>query len=264
MLRFIRCIIWVLGATVMVPATSPAGCPFPLPSALKVGQRWTYLLIAKDLEVGRTPILDSDAILDIRTHIQTISVVSHRQIEDRTYFVLRYNDFQGLYRVDDCRRTWWYNADNGTEVLCWDIWGLLDYSATVVFAGEPARFYDLEFERWGPLDLHDSSSSFGLYPDSTYSAYGVPDEGAWLENLLAWEATSPYQFLVSIGEVGYNTVIDPDVGVLLEYARSWETAWTSILLSYEPGENEPIDTHVEDVSFGEIKERVRRLKKRQP
>ena len=253
MLRFIRCFVWVLGTAVMVPATCPAvdNCwtAFPLPSALKVGQRWTYLTIGEQLD------LNSGAILSSRTDTLTISVVSHRQIEDRTYFVLRYNDFQGLYQVDDCRRTWWYNADNGTEVLCWDIWGLLPESEEMVFHGEPRPYYD-QLERLGPLELYDSPSLdhpfFGLYPDSTY---GIPELGGWLENLLAWEAISLYKFLTRVFEEDYSILIAPNVGVLLYYfVGSGETAWTSILLSYEPGDSEQISTSIEDASFGEIKE----------
>ena len=51
--------------------------------------------------------------------------------------------------------------------------------------------------------------------------------------------------------------IAPDVGLFLQTTGSWEyqASWT--LLSYEPGDSEPISTSVEDVSFGEIKEQMR-------
>ena len=258
MIRFIRCFIWVLGAAVMVPTACPAlhNCwtVFPLPSGLKVGQRWTYLGISEQLD------LNSDAILGSSTDTLTISVVSRRQVGDRIYFML--SDSQGhngLYRVDGSSRTWRYDVERGTEELCWDIWGPPSYESDrdlIVFEGSPPlSFDDVWFTRSGPYELRD------LSPDSRY---GVPDQDAWLETLRDWEANTLNNFSIDIYESAISMVFSYSVGVLLYYSGGWEFDSTRILLSYEPGDSEQIDTRVEDVSFGEIKEQMRRLRRRQP
>ena len=283
MIRFMRCFIWVLGAAVVAPATCPAANPCgasgvisPLPSGLKVGQRWTYLMISEQLD------LNSDAILDRRIYTWTISVVSRRKINNKTYFELRYGESGGgLYRVDGWRKTWCYDAEKGTETLHWDIWRppfhsdsaeFIFYSSEsedleMVVRGEPIFPELLHVERIGPLELQDMTQEgishfFPSYPDS--SKYGAPDRDTWLENLMAWEATPVYDFSMWVYESAHHLVIAPNVGVLYYHVGTWEFASTRILLSYEPEDSEQTGTSIEDVSFGEIKEQMRLLQKRQP
>ena len=272
MIRFMRCFIWVLGAAVVAPATCPADTFFPLPSGLKVGQRWTYLSIIEDLD------LNSDAILDRRINTFTLSVVSRRKINNKTYFELRYGESGGgLYRVDDCRRTWLYDEERETEVLCWDIWSIppdgyyadshFSEDVDMVVAGEPVFLEEASVVKVGPLALQnmtqeDVSSLVPSYPD--FSKYGAPVIEAWLESLLAWEATPVYDFSMWLYEEAHQFVIAPKVGALYYYIGTWEFEWAAILLSYEPEGSEENGTSIEDVSFGEIKEQMRRLRRRQP
>ena len=90
---------------ILAGAGKPAAslcCPFLLPNGLEVGDRWTYWL---NYPHGQDSL---------------ITVVASHELGGQTYFEMS-ND-GGLYRVDDEKRTWKYDAASESEILYWDIW----------------------------------------------------------------------------------------------------------------------------------------------
>ena len=263
MIRLMRYCTWVLGIVLMGATTCLNA--FPLPQNLKVGQQWTYLDVYKQL--------DSGAILDSGTETWTISIVSRHTINNKTYFMVRYGGRgDGLHRVDGLKRTWKYDAEKGTERLCWDIWR------------EPPSLYSDGGDIWWPVydpddvvvvwedrlsrsdimgpipyELHDFVDTHPFFWSRSYpdSKYGVPEPKTWIEALASWGASPLYEFFLEVPESPAYTLIAPNVGVLYYSWGSWGSSSKSILLSYEPEGSIPLDTIIEGVSFGEIKEQIR-------
>ena len=104
------------GAMLAVPTVCPAQSlccpPFPLPRDLEVGDRWTYL--------RRDSNSFTDTIETVTSTI-TITVDARHELSGQTYFELSDG---GLYRVDDERKTWQYDADTESEILYWDLGNL--------------------------------------------------------------------------------------------------------------------------------------------
>ena len=86
MRSFIFCVVGLLRCVVIAPTTCPAQgfcCPpFPLPSALEVGDGWTYSIV--DYIGGHwsdSKIVGADTLF---TDTQTVSVVERLQLENQT------------------------------------------------------------------------------------------------------------------------------------------------------------------------------------
>ncbi len=260
MSRFLRYFTWVLGAAVIgsAPCSASHTCwtVLPLPASLDVGQRWTYLTISEQLDTG------SEEVIDSSTDTLTISVVSSHLIKNRTYFLVNDNESgSGFYWVDSSSKVWKYDEEKETETLCWDLWRPLSYnfdSETMVFGGAFISS-DIDFKRFGPYDLY-KQEPFDIYPlPYLYPSneYGFHNFNTWVKNLLFWEATPLYNFFIGAYESSYHLTIAPNVGVLFYYTGSWEFRLRYILLAYESDGSEHISTSVEDISFGELKNKNR-------
>ncbi len=249
----------------MRPDTCLACTFFPLPYDLKIGQRWTYLMVYEDLD------LDSDAILGSGTDTLVVSVVSRHIINDKTYFMVsESNRDNRLYRVGSSRMIWQYNAEKGTEQLCWDIWRPPFHSDNgkyirydpdlneVMVRGEPLP--PDYIERSGPYELSEFAllggnySFFSMYPDSKYRP---PDPKIWLESLISWGVTLLYDFSMDVFESGRFMVFAPHIGTVLYYSGSWESNFRCVLLLYEPEGTDQVGTGIKDISFGELKEQIK-------
>ena len=266
-------------SVVLAPAVCPAD--FPLPSSLEVGDSWTYSI--------RWTTSSLDTAL---TQTLTIRVVERLQIEGQTYFKLNNGV---IYRVDEEGRTWWYNTIHGPEKIGWDIWGEeVEVCRGISCWGYIKRYgpyvrkfiqvpeYGVEgwfFMRTGADgELHGLSmvSPYALTYDALlrFSDLGVTELYVFQPDPKGEPRLGHVLFVISpnIGVVYYslssyfNDAFSPDIrsfsaGKIATShihpgpsARLQTTEW--ILQDFQQGA--PASTAVEDISFGQLKQRIAR------
>ena len=237
------CIVVLLGSVVACKGViDPVVCPapeedrlyFPLPSSLKVGDRWTYSVVKTHWQ-HEIKSLDTLSIENL-----TIRVIEHLQIGDQTYFAL---SDEGIYRIDEASRTRRYDTEAKCEEIVWDIWGpvrdKLKYSIEkTVINGYPCE--DGCFSRHGPFvqswtpDPEDLEYYLGLrwyfqtpwktsYHDDYYSLGNLldfPHNLTYAEILKYpdWSINELYLFhetqWVTDNYPTWNLVVAPNVGVV--------------------------------------------------
>lgn len=269
MRSFIFCVVGLLGSAVIAPTTCPADdfcCPpFPLPSKLEVGHHWTYLKTSvTDTNYGASNGLPE---IEVKTDTLTVTVDRLHQIGDQTYFALSDG---GLYRVDEAGRTWKYDTEAEKEIILWDnLWELGALADEVLLDREPEDRYlyyeDIGVEaviangyacpgpwiiRYGPVGLDELAWAL---PPIDWTSEGGWNESMWKETLRDWGVTYVYGFDLPSPENLQTMIIAPDVGVLHYSGGSWEWSRTYVLI---PDKTKV--TVVEDVSFGELKQRMTR------
>lgn len=269
MRSLIFCVVGLLGSAVIAPTACPAEefcCPpFPLPSKLEVGHHWTYLKTSvTDTNYGESNGLPE---IEIKTDTLTVTVDRRYQIGDQTYFALSDG---GIYRVDEAGRTWKYDTEAKEERILWDnLWGLGALADEGLLARGPEDRY-LFYEdigvkaviangyacapwgiRHGPFGLNELAWALGG-PSIDWTSEGGWNEGMWKETLRDWGVTYVYGFGLSFPENLQTMIIAPDVGVLYYSQEAWEWSHTYVLML-----NKKV-TVLENVSFGQIKQRMTR------
>ena len=265
--RPVICLLAIMGGAALTPTVCPAQgfcSSFPLPRGLEVGDRWTYL------ERESSSFTDTTKTVTMSTI--TITVDARHELSGQTYFELSDG---GLYRVDDERRTWQYDADTESEVLCWDLWvepvpipdeipedaietwleeneygwyisNDEEFALTkpLVVKGEPISGPWAFIKRNGPFRIDDFARKLA---EAGLPALGW-DENTWRKELMDRGATEVYQFDFQISEYNPYLVIAPEVGVLCYAYGSWD-----YLVSYTLIADEQHVTVVEDISLGRLK-----------
>ena len=256
----------LLGSVVIAPTVCPAEefcCPpFPLPSGLEVGHRWTYLKKTLFFYDNNPPTIETE------TDILTVTVDRLHQLGDQTYFALSDG---GLYRVDEVGRTWQYDTEAEEERILWDnLWGLGALADEVLLDREPEDrylFYEdigvkaviangyacapLPILRHGPFGLNELAWALGG-PSIDWTSEGGWNKSMWKETLQDWGVTHVYGFGLSFPENLQTMIIAPDVGVLYYSQGAWEWSHTYVLMPDKKA------TVLENVSFGQIKQMMPR------
>ena len=279
MRKIIICVIGLLGSPAMVPAACK-GCetfccpPFPLTASVEVGHHWTYSIMEH-----RSYTDDEDIARIDSTYCgtQSITVIGRLKVKDHIYFELGYRDvidsdgrawqYDGLYRVDKARRMWQFDTGTSTEKLLWDIWGPPVDDA--LRNRKPVSRY-IYYEEAGVKEIIANGQ---VWPGLIVVREGPFERHEWdwlsvsdtikVKVLDKWQEderiTELYAFSFTAPEMFAYSIIAPNFGVL--YCGTWE-GWASdgvgqdyTLESYEQVE---VSTVLEDVSFGQLKERVPR------
>ena len=268
MRSFIFFVVSLLGSAVIAPTICPAEefcCPpFPLPSGLEVGHRWTYLT---------TSVFDSNhggsgpPAIESETDTLTVTVDRRHQIGNQTYFELSDG---GLYRVDEVGKTWQYDTEAKEERIFWDdllglrprgedfldrepgdrVVGYDEYIIEEVVAnGYACDLLCLYWvSRYGPFGL-DELEWAGGGQINNWTGQNGRNESLWQEMLLDWDVTHVYGFYFGFPENNQYMIIAPYVGVLFYAQWSWDYIFTYTLQL-----NKKKITVVEDISFGQIKQ----------
>ena len=265
--RPVICLLAIMGGAALTPTVCPAQgfcSSFPLPRGLEVGDRWTYL--------ERKSSSFTDTTKTVTMFTITITVNTRHELSGQTYFELSDG---GLYRVDDERRTWQYDADTESEVLCWDLWAepvpipdeipedaienwfeeneygwylsneeMFALTKPLVVEGEQMSGTWAFIKRNGPFGLDDYARKL---VKSGWPAYGW-DENMWRKELMDRGATEVYEFSFQISEHNPYLAIAPEVGTLYYTYGSWDYTISYILIA-----DEQHVTAVEDISLGRLK-----------
>ena len=265
----------ILGTTAMVlPAWPALLCdpPFPLPSSMEVGHRWTYSGVhyyQGDTGEGITRT-ESDSV-------HSALVVGRLQLAGWTYFELADG---GFYRTDAAGRTWRYDAGTGTEELHWDIMGppvgdalrskepshryvyyggdsipgesYVDHGSIWIAGWELSGDF-FTFRRHGPFARHEWQSLPWLREPWVESSLSII-----LQNMLLDERiTEIYRFEFADTASFQVAIVASDFGVLY-CGESWGWPSDGAGHSYVLESFEQIDsiTVVQDISFGQLKART--------
>ena len=269
--RPVICLLAIMGGAALTPTVCPAQSlccpPFPLPHDLEVGDSWTYL--------NRWSSGTDTLIITINTR---------HELGRQTYFELSDG---GLYRVDDERRTWKYDADTESEVLYWNIWDL--WTASVPIPENAPSPTSREFDgflthnqflgirsinddlveifikpliakgeqlqsiiypyiwRYGPYGLEELELASGIFIGN-WTNSADRDEITWRELLIDWGVTEVYGFYNGFSEDHQNLIMAPEVGTL--HYVTWTQGFFDeyVLLAKDQHV-----TAVEDISLGRLK-----------
>ena len=288
--RPIICLLIIVGGVLMISTACAAQDAdrffFPLPLSLEVGDRWTYSIVK--IHKAKDQILDT-----LSTEMLTTRVVDRLQIEDQSYFALSDG---GIYRVDETSRTWQYDTEAKSEKVVWDIWGPIVWDIwpgvwQIPRIEKPViNGYACEYDclsRYGPFVRHPipepryaeiydwiatTDADTIRYDRSIGSFVYFPYVWTYKDIIKFpdWGITELYVFEKGLYESErlkvMTLVIAPNVGVVYYtfsryyYAdvtvikRIEKTAW--ILQDVQKGD--PGSTVIEDISFGQLKQRMTR------
>ena len=288
MRSFIFYVVGLLGSVIIAPTLCPAEdsdrFSFPLPLSLEVGDHWTYSIVT-------THWKDEDRSLDtLAIETLTIRVVERLQIEGQPYFALSDG---GIYRVDEASRTWRYDTEAKSEKIVWDIWGpqsVVDRKLVIEKAVVDSYPRYGSILRRGPFVLRPipEPGYEGVYTWIQTIEADTVRYDLYLGNFIYFPFTLTYADILKYPDWGitelyvfgdkpfFNLVVAPKVGVvyygLSFYSYSPSAGKVGFMNSQPPypldyiektewilqdvQKGDPESTVVEDISFGELKQRM--------